>query len=59
MRLDDVSDSQSVDVILEASGESAGCLLAADLGKCVPRTKLEKMSHVIYLEAYESSGSTS
>lgn len=59
MRLDDVSDSQSVDVILEASGEGAGCLLAADLGKCVPRTKLEKMSHVIYLEAYESSGSTS
>ncbi len=41
MRLDDISDSESVDVILEASGEGAGCLLAADLGKCVPRTKLE------------------
>lgn len=48
MRLDDISDSQSVDVILEASGESAGCLLATDLGKRVPGIKLEKMSHVIY-----------
>jgi hypothetical protein len=43
MRLDDISNSESVDVILEASGESAGCLLAADLGKCVPRNELEKM----------------
>ncbi len=42
MRLDDVSDSQSVDVILEASSESAGRLLAADLRKCIPGIILEK-----------------
>jgi hypothetical protein len=35
MRLNDISDSESVDVVLEASGEGASCLLTTNLRECV------------------------
>jgi hypothetical protein len=37
MRLDNISYSEGIDVIFKASSESAGCLLAADLGKRVTK----------------------
>jgi hypothetical protein len=41
VRLYHVSDSEGVDVVLEAAGERACCFLAADLGECIPRYVLE------------------
>jgi len=41
MRLNHVSDSEGVNVVFEAAGESACCFLAADLRECIPRCMLE------------------